>query len=92
MLGDNGDVTEGLIEMAVATATASCGAGHIDRRAPTPSSVRTDDIIAGSGAADIVLDGGADNDIVVGDGALFTYNSPVVVRKPTPARKATATC
>ena len=38
-----------------------------------------DDIIAGSGAADIWLDGGADNDIVVGDGALFTFNSPAVV-------------
>ncbi|CAM5793933.1 LEPR-XLL domain-containing protein [Rhizobacter fulvus] len=78
VLGDNGEVTEGLIDMAVRHGYVRALIGVSDG-ADTIRGNDGDDIVAGSGAADKLLDGGKGNDIVVGDGALFTYNSPAVV-------------
>ncbi|WP_283806368.1 LEPR-XLL domain-containing protein [Bradyrhizobium sp. cf659] len=78
LLGDNGEITDGLIDMATRHGFVRALVSLTDG-ADTIQGNEGDDIIAGSGAADTLLDGGADNDVVVGDGALFTYNSPVAV-------------
>lgn len=78
VLADNGEVTDGLIHMAerhgFVRALVSLTDG-ID----TVDAGDGDDLVFGSGGADIRLAGDAGNDIVVGDGGLATYNSPAIV-------------